>query len=424
MLTFPDIISPQPSCPLKRSASHLSDIQPVSLSPFIPNRSTSPTTARLFDFILSQPICLDRKFSRSDSFLLQLEKGNSEIEERSRRLDAIPGLDSESEPSEEKEATLVNTMPPTTTSEGKKKAASTKSNVSNSTAYRETELEDHGIMIEAYRREPSACLTDFLKQHVKGSRSVSVELNDKTYEKCVLGIAAKFAVDTETIIRQKFMSSPMFPDDAYLDDCFASSGETKWSEEPLPVAVGNEKTKLHLPSPDCFYGFSINGAFTQPGHRAVFAQEDLKPYFRPTTKRVGFPFLVWEAKALSRKGTAFDAQNQAAVVATHAVRGMQKLYEEANQHRQPHEQFPVDCTDTLVFAMSGDTEQTFLYVCFWDEDRRFHFQKVVDGYRTTNLGEVNSFRLHWSNVFDWAQKVRLPKVQELLDVIAKRRKLS
>ena len=82
----------QPQNPLKRSASKVDDLeeQPARTSAFAVERSPSPKTTRLYDWSLRNPVAFDRIRTRSDSFLLELEKGNNRIEANHHFLEENP----------------------------------------------------------------------------------------------------------------------------------------------------------------------------------------------------------------------------------------------------------------------------------------------------------------------------------------------
>ena len=394
-----EIIALQPFRPLKRSASQVSNLEQQQNRPSpSDSRPPSPTTARLFDWVLAQPVVFDRKGSRSDGFLLALERGNNKIETRRHPGEqAIPRYPVSEEPT----STSTSTDPMETTGVENRE-------------YRSITLPLHRISVEPMldeETEMDPVVKGFINDTIRKPRE-SMALSREDWNSKVRKKASRLANEAEGVVVMSHTNTPLFPqeDVDYDPNIISKSGGAPWSKQPLPELRKVEKN-LSAPVSDAFFAYIFGQTIDEDHRLGVIQDKRLLKWVVPTDSNAMFPFLMLEAKALATKGTTLaGAENEGVGSATHAVSAMYELYKYA--HKTP------TITDTLAFVITCQPETTHLYVHVWsDQDKKYHMQKIGQ-YATIYPDNVNQFRTHWRNILDWALDIRLPKIKELLDIIA------
>ena len=399
-----DIISPQPFRPLKRSASQISDLERQSTRP-IPSedsRPISPTTARLFDWVLAQPVVFDRKGSRSDSFLLELERGNNKIEAKRQPLeDTVPQYPK----SETTTSIRPDPMSKLSTQDRK---------------YCSLVLPFHGIHVASLPNEEKPEVMDpvvkrFLDDTIRKPRD-STTITRETWDSDVLEEAADIHNESEQSVIADHVNSPMFPrkNVDYKRTDIIRLGDVPWTRDPLPY-IAKAETHISTPEPDFFWSYIFAETISDARLLTVVQDKRLVNYAVPTGGRGMFPFLMLEAKAIAMKMSSTGAANEGAGSGVHSVSTMCELYKHA---RNFDKSLIPKTTDTLAFVITSDQDITSLWVTYWSNERQSYHMQKFDNYSTMKHHDVNRFRLHWKNILDWALNVRLPEIKRLLDIIA------
>lgn len=396
--SFKRIDYPQPIRSLKRPASQVTDLETQSsrLQPFRDEKSPSPTTARLAHWILTEPICFDRKRSRSDSFLLELERGNNEIEAASRlSLERPPQY-----PESEKRATTrTDPMAETAT---------------NEQPCRKMVLELHGILIDGFPlalpSEVEELLNGTIRQHNNSATLSASEYRD-FYQSAS---AAEVAPEQEG--ESEFLSSAMFPQAKDCPEGITKSAGSSWNGEPLPK-LKSVKDSITMPRPDRFYGFEYNRTSTSAGKRLLLDQNSpLHRWAKPAKRSdIFFPFLTLELKAPCQGGTSWGSENQGAGSGAHSVSGLRKLYEFAGEYGD----FTPTISNTLVFVVTCNPSTTYLWVHYYNDKEGCYNMKRIEHYATFDRNEVNRFRAHWTNILKWARDTRWKEICKMLEKLAK-----
>ncbi|MCJ1333094.1 hypothetical protein MMC10_009788 [Thelotrema lepadinum] len=389
-----DIVSPQPLRPLKRSASHLSNLdeQPSRPAPSGDTPPLSPTTtARLFDWALNLPVAFDRKGSRSDSFLLELERGNNKIEARRQLLENTVPQYPESE---------------TTTSTREDPMASKKTEQ----AYRTENLLLHEIVFDPEDGVPPHDLSAFLEKTIIGPRNYTPMTLDEFKSKIVPKAAAASAGSEADLILE-YLNCPLFPSKEDCTDKIKRSANRNWNKVPFPVVPNTEDT-VKTPRPDVFFGFDLSKGSLGTARLRTASSKRLKPWTKPTVSAILTPFLMLEAKALTGSTGMMGAENQGAGSGTHSVSTTKELHSLAGEEHT--------VSDTVAFIITMDAYSIHLWAHYWDSsDEQYHMYRVAQ-YITKYHESVERFRAHWANILTWARDIRLPKILRLLDLIVEK----
>jgi len=422
-----EIKCPQPTRPSKRKASQLESFDDPSLGRQACKRHNNfspPDT--LHKWLAEVPPFLNRKSSRSDSFLIHYMDGShyDRLNQGSRPRSAQPTpKQSYYQPISPQSLSTGSTFyPPTqvplasytpvsqsftplSSSFSESRDDPKKSNRVKSPSYRD-ELKNHTVLLDSYRRTIPANVQNFAQEIVQAQRS-SPGFRGEELESVHKKLSGLVSADEDTT-RHGFSKTSIFPDQDDYDDKIVLGGSVPWDKKALPHVHGFNFPPIVQSKPDYQYGYPRDSF---DNHEAAVMQSNrLTPYSHPSSAGY-WPFFVIEIKSVSRGGTHWVAENQNAGSGAHCVNSIQTLL---NYTRDKEQRM----LDSLAFSCVADINSASLWVHWYQvgDSPRF-ISSEVDSYHWKKPDDLRRLRSGIRNIIDWGVDRRLKTIKEALNDI-------